>query len=169
MADQQPSGSGDRSHDHPPTNQSSSSAAVATTSEEGAAGGAESASSTISDLIGGEFVFDNLFAVVPLPWCEHLETVATLPSDGLDVSAPCVTCGDPSENWVCLHCYQVHCGRFVKEHMVRHGETTGHCLVLSYADLSVWCYPCEAYVHNETLLPAKRAAHLSKFGCLPGC
>ncbi|KAI8500356.1 Histone deacetylase 6 [Branchiostoma belcheri] len=169
MADQQPSGSGDRSHDQPSTNESSSSGTMATTSEEGAVGGAEPTSSTIRDLIGGEGVADNMFAVVPLSWCPHLETIATLPSDGLDASAPCVTCGDPSENWVCLHCYQVHCGRFVKEHMVQHGETTGHSMVLSYADLSVWCYPCDFYVHNEALLPAKRAAHLSKFGCLPGC
>uniref|UniRef100_A0A0N4WRW4 UBP-type domain-containing protein n=1 Tax=Haemonchus placei TaxID=6290 RepID=A0A0N4WRW4_HAEPC len=64
-----------------------------------------------------------------------------------------------------LHCFQVHCGRYVHGHAVAHhlAEPT-HAMSLSLADLSVWCYPCEAYVHNEVLIPAKSAAHLSKFG-----
>ena len=27
---------------------------------------------------------------------------------------PCEECGDATENWVCLGCYAVHCGRFVQ-------------------------------------------------------
>ena len=42
--------------------------------------------------------------------------------------------------------FQVFCSRYVNEHMVKHGESTGHPVVLSYADLSVWCYPCENYI-----------------------
>ena len=30
-----------------------------------------------------------------------------------------------------------------------HGVMEEHRVVLSYADLSVWCYACENYVHNE--------------------
>ena len=61
------------------------------------------------------------------------------------------------------------CGRYRACHMLSHGAASGHCMVLSLADLSVWCYRCEAYVHNETLTAAKRSAHRSKFGCdLPG-
>ena len=50
---------------------------------------------------------------------------------------------------------QVHCSRYIKGHMVKHGEDSGHKLVLSYADISVWCYACDSYIHNEvhTLLP----------------
>lgn len=44
---------------------------------------------------------------------------------------------------------QVFCGRYVKEHMVRHGVVAEHPVVLSFSDLSVWCYLCEAYVHNQ--------------------
>ena len=33
--------------------------------------------------------------------------------------------------------------------MLFHGIETDHKVVLSYADLSVWCYGCEHYVHNE--------------------
>ena len=44
---------------------------------------------------------------------------------------------------------QVFCSRYVNEHMLLHSVSTGHFLVLSYCDLSVWCYACEDYVHNE--------------------
>ena len=33
--------------------------------------------------------------------------------------------------------------------MVDHGQESQHTMVLSLADLSVWCYPCEEYVHNK--------------------
>ena len=42
---------------------------------------------------------------------------------------------------------QVYCGRYRSEHMVMHSFETGHKMVLSYADLSVWCYACDSYVH----------------------
>ena len=32
---------------------------------------------------------------------------------------------------------------------MKHGETTGHPMVMSYADLSVWCYKCDDYLDNE--------------------
>ncbi|PIK47432.1 putative histone deacetylase 6, partial [Apostichopus japonicus] len=107
----------------------------------------------------------SLFAVTPLSWCPHLEAgVKPLPAKGLDVTAQCQICSGGKENWVCLTCYQVFCGRYINEHMVQHGKEVNHPVVLSYADLSVWCYGCEQYVHNEMVLPAKRAAHLNKFG-----
>ncbi|XP_002731637.1 histone deacetylase 6-like [Saccoglossus kowalevskii] len=108
-----------------------------------------------------------MFAVVPLGWCPHLEgSVNPVPEGGLVTSTPCQQsgCEDTRENWVCLCCYGVYCGRFINEHMLMHHLESNHPLTLSYADLSVWCYPCDSYVHNIALLPAKRAAHLSKFG-----
>lgn len=39
-----------------------------------------------------------------------------------------------------------------------------HALALSLADLSVWCYACEAYVDNARLYRYKNAAHVDKFG-----
>lgn len=44
---------------------------------------------------------------------------------------------------------QVYCSRYINAHMVRHHEASGHPLVLSYVDLSTWCYPCQAYVHHQ--------------------
>lgn len=51
---------------------------------------------------------------------------------------------------VCDVCFsfQVLCGRYVNEHMSRHGHEIGHPLTLSFSDLSVWCYQCEAYIDN---------------------
>lgn len=44
---------------------------------------------------------------------------------------------------------QVFCGRYVNEHMVTHGVEAEHPVVLSFSDLSVWCYLCENYLHNQ--------------------
>ncbi|XP_076053921.1 histone deacetylase 6 isoform X2 [Oratosquilla oratoria] len=107
----------------------------------------------------------NMFAVVPLSWCPHLETaVQPVPSSGINTRLPCEECQDPSENWICLTCYKVLCGRYVQEHMLLHAVTHEHYLTLSFSDLSVWCYACDSYVHHERLYAAKRAAHLDKFG-----
>ncbi|XP_078064486.1 protein deacetylase HDAC6-like isoform X2 [Mustelus asterias] len=105
-----------------------------------------------------------LHAVTPLKWCPHLEVIRPLPPVGLNVKESCHECGSDSENWVCLTCYKVYCGRYVNEHMMIHGLENDHFMVLSYADLSVWCYGCDSYVHNEVLLPAKSEAHRQKFG-----
>ncbi|XP_037628582.1 histone deacetylase 6 isoform X2 [Sebastes umbrosus] len=105
-----------------------------------------------------------LFVVDPLSWCPHLDAVKPLPPSGIDVFLPCKDCGSDAENWTCLTCYQVFCGRYVNEHMVTHGVVSEHPVVLSFCDLSVWCYLCEAYVHNQILFEAKNAAHCAKFG-----
>ncbi|KAL5014978.1 hypothetical protein ScPMuIL_009248 [Solemya velum] len=110
-----------------------------------------------------------MYAVTPLSWCPHLKTVQPLPPGGLDAHAPCKECYDISENWICLVCYEVYCSRFVNEHMLLHSVSNEHMMVLSFSDLSVWCYPCENYVTNEIVQPMINHAHQSKFGeGLPG-
>ncbi|XP_028265430.1 histone deacetylase 6 isoform X2 [Parambassis ranga] len=116
------------------------------------------------ELCGAEMGGSTLFVVDPLSWCPHLDAVKPLPSTGIDIFLPCQDCGSEAENWICLTCYQVFCGRYVNEHMVTHGVVSEHPLVLSFADLSVWCYMCESYVHNQILFEAKNAAHCAKFG-----
>ncbi|KAM9343089.1 histone deacetylase 6 isoform 1-T2 [Pholidichthys leucotaenia] len=105
-----------------------------------------------------------LYVVDPLPWCPHLDAVKPLPPTGIDIFLPCQDCGSEAENWICLTCYQVFCGRYVNEHMVTHGVVAEHPVVLSFSDLSVWCYLCESYIHNQILFEAKNAAHYAKFG-----
>ncbi|KAM9855309.1 histone deacetylase 6 [Aulostomus maculatus] len=105
-----------------------------------------------------------MFVVDPLSWCPHLDAVKPLPPSGIDIFLPCQDCGSGAENWICLTCYQVFCGRYINEHMVIHGVVAEHPLVLSFCDLSVWCYACEAYIHNQILFEAKNSAHFAKFG-----
>ncbi|XP_006876753.1 PREDICTED: histone deacetylase 6 [Chrysochloris asiatica] len=104
------------------------------------------------------------YAVTPLPWCPHLMAICPTPATGLDMTQPCGDCGSLQENWVCLSCYQVGCSRYVNAHMIRHHEVSGHPLVLSFIDLSTWCYHCQAYVHHQALLGVKNIAHKNKFG-----
>ena len=44
---------------------------------------------------------------------------------------------------------QVFCGRYINGHMLVHEQSTNHKVALSLADLSVWCFGCDSYVHNE--------------------
>ncbi|XP_028307943.1 histone deacetylase 6-like [Gouania willdenowi] len=128
--------------------------------EEGACGWSKQQTSL--ELVGE--AESTLYVVDPLPWCPHLDAVRPLPPSGIDVLLSCDDCGSDAENWICLTCYQVFCGRYVNEHMVTHGVVSQHPVVLSFSDLSVWCYMCEAYVHHQVLFEAKNAAHCAKFG-----
>ncbi|PNF26146.1 hypothetical protein B7P43_G04459 [Cryptotermes secundus] len=110
-------------------------------------------------LLAGE-----MFAVVPLRSCPHLVQVQPVPECGIDCNSSCAECGSVQENWVCLVCYTVHCGRYISEHMMLHGHGMSHPLTLSFSDLSVWCYACEAYIDNQILYAAKNALHRKKFG-----
>jgi histone deacetylase 6 len=44
-----------------------------------------------------------------------------------------------------------------------HNLTENHPLTLSFTDLSVWCYACEAYIDNPRLYLYKNLAHIDKF------
>ncbi|VIO88225.1 Uncharacterized protein BM_BM4007 [Brugia malayi] len=105
-----------------------------------------------------------MHTVVPLPECPHLVEIRELPAEGINALACCSECHSNEEQWVCLTCYLVNCSRYIAGHAVYHQMRTGHSMALSLTDLSVWCYPCESYVHHEVLIPAKNAAHQSKFG-----
>ncbi|CAH8494399.1 unnamed protein product [Schistosoma turkestanicum] len=105
-----------------------------------------------------------VFAVTPLNWCPHLTSVQHNPNWKPDIHSLCGDCNHFNENWVCLSCYAVYCSRYVNSHMLEHYVKMKHPLVLSYADLSIWCYECESYVHNEILFNIKQAVHQAKFG-----
>ena len=54
--------------------------------------------------------------------------------------------------------------RYKNSHCVAHSSSSGHCLALSYSDLSAWCYGCDSYVDNQLLYQVKNMAHRHKFG-----
>lgn len=148
---------------------STSGAGASTSGEASSLGSARGGGSqqTLSDYLTENLqmlVEERAFAVVPLSDCPHLPSVEPVPETGINTNAPCEECSNTQENWTCLVCYKVLCGRYVNEHMSRHGHDFGHPLTLSFSDLSVWCYECEAYIDNPILYAAKNAAHRSKFG-----
>uniref|UniRef100_A0A1B6LQS3 UBP-type domain-containing protein n=1 Tax=Graphocephala atropunctata TaxID=36148 RepID=A0A1B6LQS3_9HEMI len=114
-----------------------------------------------------ELGMDEGFAVHPRHDCPHLPAVTAVPPSGINVTSPCVECTSDCatvENWICLTCYTIHCGRVVNEHMLLHSAELSHPIVLGFVDLSVWCYHCDSYIESPVLYEAKNAAYMSKFG-----
>jgi len=80
--------------------------------------------------------------------CPHLTSLRELPTPPpLSRGQPCRDCSNTKENWLCLTCHSVYCGRFANRHMVQHREATGHSVVYGFDDMSFWCYGCESYLH----------------------
>lgn len=76
-------------------------------------------------------------------------------------------CDNTTENWACLTCKKVLCGRFAKGHMVKHNKETGHKVAVGIGDLSFWCYGCRSYLHHLAIRPIYDiygVFHLAKFG-----
>lgn len=112
-----------------------------------------------------ELLNEEMFAVVPLKNCPHLASLKPNEAPSvIDTKSPCEQCDSTTENWICLLCFRTFCGRFINEHMLFHHLETDHALALSFADLSVWCYKCDAYIDNAILYKYKNLAHIDKFG-----
>ena len=78
-------------------------------------------------------------------------------------------CNAQGENWLCLTCLKVFCGRYENKHMLDHYADSGHCVVMSLKDLNVWC-GCDAYLEHDffpALQPFFTAMHRAKFGKQP--
>lgn len=106
--------------------------------------------------------------------CPHLSSMPAADADDLTrvppPDSPCSRCHHPAENWLCLICKDVLCSRFINKHMLCHYEEMGHCLALSFSDLSVWCFACDSYLDVQCILelrPVYEVAHLLKFGQRP--
>ena len=111
---------------------------------------------TVEDTGKGEFVFEcQGFAVEPKRNCPHITEQMwvnlenNLKSDGKNLfSKPCKKCDHKCENWICLTCSNIYCSRYIKGHMIEHNQESQHPIVLSFSDLSYWCYLCESYISN---------------------
>jgi len=127
--------------------------------------GPSSSSNQSDDQKLAELLSGGGFAVYPLTWCPHLSSLPSEESlaESIDTKAPCQECRDTKENWLCLHCFQTNCSRYINEHQLSHSSSSGHPLALSFSDLSVWCFVCDSYVDNQQLYPAKNKAHRHKF------
>ncbi|KAH8317540.1 hypothetical protein KR074_012496 [Drosophila pseudoananassae] len=113
-----------------------------------------------------EYLQENkeMFAVYPLKTCPHLSLLRPeeVPKS-INTGAACIECESCVENWMCLSCRTVACGRYVNEHMQLHCLESEHPLVMSLRDFSVWCYACSSYIDHPRLYAFLNAAHLDKF------
>jgi len=62
-----------------------------------------------------------------------------------------------TENWICLFCGGIYCGRYENKHYFDHivRNEGMHCLALSVNELAVWCHGCNKYIdtHMQELQP----------------
>lgn len=146
-----PSGSSSSSSSSSASASSSSSSASTSSSNPAASSSNPAASSSSPPTASSR---EQGFAVNPLRTCPHLNHVKPLPEAGIDIHKGCEDCGGGEENWVCLSCYRTGCSRYQKGHMKKHSEEQSHAMVLSFSDLSVWCFSCENYLDNPALREA---------------
>lgn len=60
-----------------------------------------------------------------------------------------VECTSDKENWMCLNCGQVLCGRYINGHALHHSTSnTQHNVCLNTLNCSVYCYKCDDFVIN---------------------
>jgi len=93
------------------------------------------------------------FAVEPKRDCPHVSGLdySTFSAKDIKIDSPCSEegCGAQGENWVCCFCGAVLCSRYVKGHAAKHAETNpDHCISVSFADCSCWCYKCDSYIDD---------------------
>ncbi|XP_034833395.1 ubiquitin carboxyl-terminal hydrolase 3-like [Maniola hyperantus] len=88
--------------------------------------------------------------------CTHLLDNVKLDSDlfGEDSSITknfnCSECGVHEQNWICLHCGVVNCGRYANGHAQLHAVSSDHQICMSCDVYSVYCYKCDDYISNDT-------------------
>ncbi|XP_077565402.1 ubiquitin carboxyl-terminal hydrolase 44 [Stigmatopora nigra] len=61
----------------------------------------------------------------------------------------CVDCNTSESVWACLGCAHVACGRYIREHALRHFERQRHPLAMEVNHRYVFCYLCDDYVLND--------------------
>ncbi|XP_063830272.1 ubiquitin carboxyl-terminal hydrolase 3-like [Ostrinia nubilalis] len=88
--------------------------------------------------------------------CSHLLDNVKVDSDlivedtAITKNFSCSECGVKDQNWLCLQCGVVNCGRYVNGHAKLHAESQDHQMCLSCDVYSVYCYKCDDYVSNDT-------------------
>ncbi|GJP56352.1 hypothetical protein CLOM_g15412 [Closterium sp. NIES-68] len=98
--------------------------------------------------------------------CAHIHDMAFL-RDLPPFHALCNQCGCAADNWVCLTCGEVACGRAEGAHMVKHFHATGHPVAAGFRDSSVWCFQCDSYLDAlriPSLRPLFHSLYRSKSG-----
>ncbi|XP_049276831.1 ubiquitin carboxyl-terminal hydrolase 3-like [Anopheles funestus] len=63
----------------------------------------------------------------------------------------CTECSISKDNWMCLQCGAVLCGRYDNGHALKHSNTNkNHNICMNTSNQSVYCYKCDEFVINDT-------------------
>ncbi|XP_049616333.1 ubiquitin carboxyl-terminal hydrolase 44 [Syngnathus scovelli] len=83
--------------------------------------------------------------------CKHVGRLRLAPDHSIlnPQKWHCVDCNTSESIWACLGCAHVACGRYIKEHALRHFEQQRHPLAMEINELYVFCYLCDDYVLND--------------------
>ncbi|XP_058061232.1 ubiquitin carboxyl-terminal hydrolase 3-like [Anopheles bellator] len=64
----------------------------------------------------------------------------------------CSECSINKDNWMCLQCGVVLCGRYDNGHALKHSNgNRNHNICMNTANQSVYCYKCDEFVINDTV------------------
>ncbi|XP_052896763.1 ubiquitin carboxyl-terminal hydrolase 3-like [Anopheles moucheti] len=88
-------------------------------------------------------------------------TVLTVASTASSSSSPssaaaskhwkCTECSISKDNWMCLQCGAVLCGRYDNGHALKHSNMNkNHNICMNTSNQSVYCYKCDEFVINDT-------------------
>lgn len=69
-------------------------------------------------------------------------------SDEITRLTRCGMCDNSEDNWICVVCGVVGCGRYSKGHARRHWKESGHVLAMELETQRVWDYNGDNYVHR---------------------
>lgn len=128
----------------------------------------------IDDDVNGDDDMDG-FEIYPKKDCKHVAQLSfdklyASPLDDKRYKKGCECCGEPEENWLCLHCNRLLCGRMKQQHMLLHAQGTleknsdiHDVVCASLMDLSFWCFSCDSYVTSPKLTPIFNHLHKLKF------
>jgi len=108
-------------------------------------------------------------AVVPKCDCPHVSGLnyGIFMKKPINVDAVCEKegCDAKGENWICCFCGNVMCSRYIAGHAAEHVEKNpDHCIAVSFADCSCWCYKCDSYIEDPVSLRYINAVVRAKFG-----
>ncbi|XP_058818903.1 ubiquitin carboxyl-terminal hydrolase 3-like [Topomyia yanbarensis] len=90
--------------------------------------------------------------------CENVAQAIATPGTGTPpASSPagisklwkCSECAG-KDNWMCLQCGSVLCGRYESGHALKHSSKQNHNICINTINLSVYCYKCDEFVVNDT-------------------
>jgi len=110
-----------------------------------------------------------MFAVSPIDDCPHVHALnfESFAKKDFSIDAVCEEdrCEATGENWICCFCGSIMCSRYIAGHAAQHAEKNpDHCIAVSFADCSCWCYKCDCYIEDPISLQFIRKVKQVKFG-----